>query len=461
MNYVLSKKGVEKNSMDTIPQQILLQLILIFLNAFFAATEIAVISLNGAKLRKEAEEGNKKSARLLKMVEEPSGFLSTIQIGITLAGFLGSAFAADNFSGYLVNWVYDDLGYRGMSQETLNTISVIVITIILSYVTLILGELVPKRIAMQKPYEIAKFTSGVVSAVATVMKPVIIFLSLSTNAVLKLLRMKTETEEESVTEEELKMMIELGGKKGVLDKDESDWIKNVFEFDDITVEEVMTQRSDMVTVDLDDDEEKILEVIRESKCSRIPVYDREKDEDDIVGILHAKDYLLAGDEEREKGIEPLMRQAYFVSENMKASELFKKMQLNNMHMAIVVDEYGSINGLVTMEDLLEEIVGSIYDETDIPEVEEDIVQLAENKWKLRGDCSIKKFEAVADYEIETDNNHYVTMGGLVIEIIDEIPEDGKEFDVEIQDLKIHVLSTENRRISEMIVEKTEKTIDNE
>ena len=436
-------------------------MILIFLNAFFAATEIAVISLNGAKLRKEAEEGNKKSARLLKMVEEPSGFLSTIQIGITLAGFLGSAFAADNFSGYLVNWVYDDLGYRGMSQETLNTISVIVITIILSYVTLILGELVPKRIAMQKPYEIAKFTSGVVSAVATVMKPVIIFLSLSTNAVLKLLRMKTETEEESVTEEELKMMIELGGKKGVLDKDESDWIKNVFEFDDITVEEVMTQRSDMVTVDLDDDEEKILEVIRESKCSRIPVYDREKDEDDIVGILHAKDYLLAGDEEREKGIKPLMRQAYFVSENMKASELFKKMQLNNMHMAIVVDEYGSINGLVTMEDLLEEIVGSIYDETDIPEVEEDIVQLAENKWKLRGDCSIKKFEAAADYEIETDNNHYVTMGGLVIEIIDEIPEDGKEFDVEIQDLKIHVLSTENRRISEMIVEKTEKTIDNE
>lgn len=447
--------------MDTIPQQILLQLILIFLNAFFAATEIAVISLNGTKLRKEAEEGNKKSARLLKMVEEPSGFLSTIQIGITLAGFLGSAFAADNFSGYLVNWVYDDLGYRGMSQETLNTISVIVITIILSYVTLILGELVPKRIAMQKPYEIAKFTSGVVSAVATVMKPVIIFLSLSTNAVLKLLRMKTETEEESVTEDEIKMMIELGGRKGVLDKEESDWIKNVFEFDDITVEEVMTQRADMVTVDLDDDEESVLKVIRESRCSRIPVYDREREEDDIVGILHSKDYLLAGEEERNGGIEKLMRQAYFVSENMKASELFKKMQLNNMHMAIVVDEYGSINGLVTMEDLLEEIVGSIYDETDIPDVEEDIVQLEENKWKLRGDCSIKKFEAAADYEIETDNNHYVTMGGLVIETIDEIPEDGSEFSVDIQDLSIHVLSTENRRISEMIVEKKEKTIDNE
>lgn len=447
--------------MDTIPKQILLQLILIFLNAFFAATEIAVISLNQTRLQKEADGGDKKSARLLKMVEEPSGFLSTIQIGITLAGFLGSAFAADNFSGYLVNWIYNDLGYTGMSQETLNTISVIIITLILSYVTLILGELVPKRIAMQKPYEIARFTSGVVSAVATVMKPIIVFLSLSTNAVLRLLRMKTETEEDSVTEDEIKMMIELGGRKGVLDKEESDWIKNVFEFDDITVEEVMTKRADMTTIDIGDGEEEVLAVIRASRCSRIPVYDREKDEDDIVGILHSKEYLLATPEEREKGIAHLMKPAYFVSENMKASEMFKKMQIGSMHMAIVVDEYGSINGLVTMEDLLEEIVGSIYDETDIPDVEEDIVQIGENKWKLKGDCAIKKFESVTGYEIETDKNHYVTMGGLVIETIDKIPEDDSEFDLEVQDLHIHVLSTENRRILEMTVEKIEKTIDNE
>ncbi len=447
--------------MDTIPKQILLQLILIFLNAFFAATEIAVISLNQTRLQKEAESGDKKSARLLKMVEEPSGFLSTIQIGITLAGFLGSAFAADNFSGYLVNWIYNDLGYTGMSQETLNTISVIIITLILSYVTLILGELVPKRIAMQKPYEIARFTSGVVSAVATVMKPIIVFLSLSTNAVLRLLRMKTETEEDSVTEDEIKMMIELGGRKGVLDKEESNWIKNVFEFDDITVEEVMTKRADMTTIDINDDEEEVLAVIRASRCSRIPVYDREKDEDDIVGILHSKEYLLATSQERQEGIAHLMKPAYFVSENMKASEMFKKMQLSSMHMAIVVDEYGSINGLVTMEDLLEEIVGSIYDETDIPDVEEDIVQIGENKWKLKGDCAIKKFESVADCEIETDKNHYVTMGGLVIETIDKIPEDDSEFDLDVQNLHIHVLSAENRRILEMTVEKIEKPIDNE
>ncbi len=447
--------------MDTIPKQILLQLILIFLNAFFAATEIAVISLNQTRLQKEADGGDKKSARLLKMVEEPSGFLSTIQIGITLAGFLGSAFAADNFSGYLVNWIYNDLGYTGVSQETLNTISVIIITLILSYVTLILGELVPKRIAMQKPYEIARFTSGVVSAVATVMKPIIVLLSLSTNAVLKLLRMKTETEEDSVTEDEIKMMIELGGRKGVLDKEESNWIKNVFEFDDITVEEVMTKRADMTTIDIGDGEEEVLAVIRASRCSRIPVYDREKDEDDIVGILHSKEYLLAMPEEREKGIAHLMKPAYFVPENMKASEMFKKMQIGSMHMAIVVDEYGSINGLVTMEDLLEEIVGSIYDETDIPDVEEDIVQIGENKWKLKGDCAIKKFESVTGCEIETDKNHYVTMGGLVIETIDKIPEDDSEFDLEVQDLHIHVLSTENRRILEMTVEKIEKTIDKE
>lgn len=300
-----------------------------------------------------------------------------------------------------------------------------------------------------------------VSAVATVMKPIIVFLSLSTNAVLKLLRMKTETEEDSVTEDEIKMMIELGGRKGVLDKEESNWIKNVFEFDDITVEEVMTKRADMTTIDIGDGEEEVLAVIRASRCSRIPVYDREKDEDDIVGILHSKEYLLAMPEEREKGIAHLMKPAYFVPENMKASEMFKKMQIGSMHMAIVVDEYGSINGLVTMEDLLEEIVGSIYDETDIPDVEEDIVQIGENKWKLKGDCAIKKFESVTGCEIETDKNHYVTMGGLVIETIDKIPEDDSEFDLEVQDLHIHVLSTENRRILEMTVEKIEKTIDKE
>ena len=202
--------------MNSIVPQLLLQVILIFLNAFFAAAEIAVISLNATKLRKSAEDGDKTCARLLKLVEEPSGFLSTIQIGITLAGFLGSAFAADNFSGYLVNWVYQDLGFHALPVSVLDTLSVIVITIILSYFTLIFGELVPKRIAMQKSFAVAKFVYRVVSFVALIMKPAVAFLSLSTNVVLKLFGMKTEAEEETVTEEEIRLMVELGEENGCL-----------------------------------------------------------------------------------------------------------------------------------------------------------------------------------------------------------------------------------------------------
>ena len=225
--------------MDSIHRQLLLQVVLILINAFFAATEIAVISLNGTKLEKKIEEGDHTAEKLLKLVEEPSGFLSTIQIGITLAGFLGSAFAAENFSGLLADWLWNDLDFQVLPLYVLNTVSLILITIILSYFTLVFGELVPKRIAMQKPYEVAKLSCGVVRAVAFVMKPVICFLSLSTNAILRILHMKVEAEEESVSEEEIRMMVDLGEKRGVLDEEEKEWITNVFEFD----EQVLTNAS--------------------------------------------------------------------------------------------------------------------------------------------------------------------------------------------------------------------------
>ena len=434
--------------MDSLPQQLLLQVVLIFLNAFFAATEIAVLSLNQTIVENDAEQGNKTAKRLLKMLEHPSGFLSTIQIGITLAGFLGSAFAADNFSEYLVNWLYNDVGLTSIPVETLDIISVILITLILSYITLILGELVPKRIAMQKPYQVAKFTSGVVNGVAIVMKPIVFFLSLSTNAVLKILRMKTESEDEQVTEEDIRMMVNLGGKRGVLEQTEKDWINNVFEFNDISVSEVMTQRSEIVSIDIDDTPEKVLELIINCKYSRIPVYDR--DQDFVPGILYANDFLKA-DEEVRKDFLKITRNVYFVPENLKASELFEKMRVEKMHMAIAVDEYGSVSGLVTMEDLLEIIVGNIYDENDESE-EEDIIEIQENTWKVQGDCSIKKFALTTGIKLESKDRYY-TMGGAVINITDSIPEDGSKFTVEDQGLEFHVISVENRRITEMIVKK--------
>ena len=276
--------------MGELPQQLIVQAALILLNAFFAATEIAVISLNTAKLRRLQETGDKTAGRLLRMAEERAGFLSTIQIGITLAGVLGSAFAAENFSDSLTNWIYNGLGFQYLPVSALDTVSVIVITIILSYFTLIFGELVPKRIAMQKPYEVAKIASGPVSAIAFGMKPVIGFLAFSTNTMLKLLHMKVEAEEEQVTEDEIRMMIDLGKENGAIDEEETEWLQNVFEFNDTSVQEAMTRDFEVESFQIGDTEEEIVEKIRETGLSRFPIYD--KDGRDILGILYSREYLL-------------------------------------------------------------------------------------------------------------------------------------------------------------------------
>lgn len=294
--------------MDSIPQQLFLQFFLILLNAFFAMTEIAVISLSPARLRKLAEDGDKTAPRLLKLVEEPAGFLSTIQIGITLAGFLASAFAAENFSDVLVSWLYNDLSFHAIPVDALDTLAVIVITIILSYFTLVLGELTPKRIAMQKPLEVAKLSCGVVSALYFVMRPVIWLLSASTNGLLRLLHMKVEAEEETVTEEEIRMMVDLGEARGAIESEEKEWIENVFDFGDAMARDVMTHVSDVTAIPLDAADEEIMETIRQTGLSRYPVYD--EDEDDVVGILSARVFLLDRTGDAPSPLKDLLRPAY-------------------------------------------------------------------------------------------------------------------------------------------------------
>ena len=324
--------------MDSIPQQLLVQVILILLNALFAATEIAVLSLNGTKLKKLKEKGDKTADKLLKLVEEPSGFLSTIQIGITLAGFLGSAFAAEGFSDPLVHWLYDDLGFTTFSLGTLNTLAVIVITIILSYFTLVFGELVPKRIAMQKSYEVAKLSCGIVRAVAFVMRPVVAFLSFSTNAILRLLHLKTEAEEEQVSEEEIRMMVDLGEETGVLDEDEKEWITNVFEFDDTPVRDIMVRAGEVIAVSIDATKEEILKLISEEGISRLPVYGENLN--DIIGILHAKDFLIELQKKQPFNLKEMLHSAYFVPEQVTADVLFKDMQTRRLHFAVRIHEIG-------------------------------------------------------------------------------------------------------------------------
>lgn len=436
-------------NLDSIPQQILLQVILILVNAFFASTEIAVISLSGTKLKMMADEGDKTAIRLLKLTKEPANFLSTIQIGITLAGFLGSAFAADNFSGYLVNWVYHDLGITAISLAVLDTIAVIVITLILSYFTLVFGELVPKRIAMQKPYEVAKISCGVVRGVAIFMRPVVFFLSLSTNAILRLLHMKTEAEEESVSEEEIRMMVNLGEEKGVLDENEKEWIHNVFTFDDTSIRDIMIHSTDVVSITLDESENEILEKIKESGLSRFPVCG--KDFDDILGVLYTKDYLIASHEARED-VKALLRPAYFIPESITAGDLFQDMQHKKIHFAIVVDEFGEVSGIITLEDLLEEIVGNIYDEYDKQELKA-IEKMENGQWRIDGDLDIESVMEEIDIPL-TICQDYDTIGGFVFSKLHSIPSDGSQFDVEVGEWLLHVTKIEDRRVREIIASKT-------
>ena len=425
-----------------IARQLLLQVILIAINAFFAMTEIAVISLNATKLKKMEEDGDKVATRLLRMVEHSTSFLSTIQIGITLAGYLGSAFAADSFSDGLTSWLYNTVGFQVLSYQALNSVSVVIITVILSYFTLIFGELVPKRIAMQKSMQVAKIASSVITALATVMRPVIWFLTFSTNTVLKLLRLKTTSEEETVTEEEIRMMVDLGEERGTIDSDEGEWIDNVFEFGETTVREAMTHVSELVAIPVDATQDEITKVIRESGRSRIPVY--AKNLDDILGILNAREFLLERGEGGDKLPERLIRPAYFVPETLRAATLFKDMQQKKQHIAVVVDEYGQTSGIVTMEDLLEEIVGSIYDETD-PAEELPITQIEDGVWRALGSAELDEIADAMDIEFPEDLD-FDTLNGLVFSQLNNIPKDGTVLDLQAYGLDIHVERIARRRV---------------
>ncbi len=429
----------------SLAQQILLQIILILINAFFAATEIAVISLNTTKLKKLADEGDKYAPRLLKMAENPSGFLSTIQIGITLAGFLGSAFAADNLAEYILPLFIN----MGLPAGISRTISVIIITLIISFFTLIFGELVPKRIAQQKAFAVAKFSSGVISVTAKIMRPVVWLLSATTNLILRIFRLKEDGDKESVTEDDIKLMVDAGGESGSIEADEKEWIQNVFEFNDINVSEIMTREPDVVSFQVETPESEILETIKETGLSRFPVYD--ENINDILGILNARDFLISINSGNYQGIRGLLRSAYMVPDSIHADKLFSDMQARKTHIAIVVDEYGQTVGIVTLEDLLEEIVGNIYDEFD-PQEEAEIQKIGEDEWKVNGSLSLSDFSDATGIELE-ENEDYDTIGGMVLSTLSQIPEDGTTLDVTINGLDIHVTKIEDRRIEEAIIRK--------
>ena len=446
------------NIMDTVIWQILVQVILIALNAFFAASEIAVISLNEVKLRRQMEEGDKKASKLLRMMEDSTKFLSTIQVGITLAGFLGSAFAADSFSDPIVNWLVDTCKVTLLSRATLDTLAVIVITIILSFFTLVFGELVPKRIAMRNPDKLARRVCGFISGLSKVMHPVVWFLSVTTNGVLRLFGINPHESTEDVSEEDILDLVDAVEEQGEIDNDTKEMIENVFEFDNTAVDAIMTRRSDMTVIYETNTSEEILQIIQESGFSRFPVCG--EDTDDIKGILLAREYLFALREDPDCKLTELVQKVKFVPDTLPANRLFRDMRESKVHMAIVVDEYGQTAGLVTMEDLLEEIVGNIYDETDEPEIP-DITEVAPNQWNIVGTTPIEDVEETVDMKLRGEEDTYDTFGGFIIANLAYIPQDGEQPEFTFENLTVKVQEISEKRILMTEVIKTEISEDGE
>ena len=431
--------------------QMIILIILILFNAYFAATEIAFISLNDAKIEKNAKEGNKKSKQILKMLKSPSKFLATIQIGITLAGFLSSAFASDAFADKLAPVLNSCLPVIGL--ENWKGISIVIITIILSFFTLVLGELVPKRLAMKYYEKIAYLTIGPIRIISIITAPFVKILTTSTNMISKIFGVNEE-EEEIVTEEEIRMMIAEGEEKGTIEQDEKQLLNNVFEFNDIIVSEAMTPRTDMYAININEDIKKVLDEIDEFKYSRIPVYD--ENIDDIKGILYIKDILKPLKNNENVDIKKLIREPYFVPESKDIDELFKEMQQNKMQMAIVIDEYGGTAGLITMEDIIEELVGNIFDEYDDEEI--DVKKIDDNTYILSG--ALTSYDLKKIFGVEMPEGDYETLSGFLIEKLGRIPNDNEHPIIEGENLTYKIEEVEDKRIKYVKVCKNLNELEN-
>lgn len=423
--------------------EILVLIVLILLNAFFAASEMALVSLNDNKIKLMADSGHKKAKMVQTLLNEPSRFLATIQIGITLAGFLASAFAAGSFAGRLAEFLYN-LGLP-LPQATLATLSTVIITLILSYFTLVLGELVPKRLALQKAEQISFFAVTPLTLLSKITSPFVKFLTLSTNLMVRMFGLDPNADEEDVTEEEIRMMVDVGQEKGTILETEKQMINNIFEFDNKTVSDIMTHRTNIVAIPVETTLREALHVANVEKYTRLPVYDEKID--NIVGILHVKDlfqFIENGDREKFD-LRELVREPYYVLESIKIDQLFRDMQKNNVHLAIVIDEYGGTDGIITIEDLIEEIVGNIFDEYDEPEMDVvEIEEIDEYHYIMAGTTNLYEVEDILNVDLPTQD--YDTLSGFMIGQLGYIPGVEERPAIEYKDIIFAVEEMNDRRI---------------
>ena len=425
--------------------QIVIIIILTGINAFFSSAEMAIVSLNKNKLKILIEDGNKKAILLDNLLQEPSKFLSTIQVGITLAGFFASASAATGLSQYLSS------ALRPLNIPYSNQISMILITFLLSYITLVFGELIPKRIALRNSEKIALSSVGVVVFISRLFSPFVKFLTFSTNLVLTILKMKEDNIEEKVSKEELRSLVEVGKEHGVINEAEQEMIENIIEFDEKIAREIMIPRTKVFLIDKNISIHELFENKEIGKYSRIPVYENEAD--NIVGVLLTKDLMM---EAYKKGFDnikvaDLLQEAYFVPETKNVNELFNEMQLEKKHITILIDEYGGFSGIVTLEDLIEEVMGNIADEFDDEDL--SIRQLSRNKYLISGEVSLNDLND--NFHFELESKYYDTLSGILIENLGYIPEDNEN----IEPITINGVVFKPQRVKNKKIEKVIMTFD--
>ena len=426
--------------------QISLQVILILINAVFACAEIAVLSANENRLESMKKEGNKRAAKILHLIDEPSRFLSTIQVGITLAGFLASAFAADNFSDRLVD-LFIKLGLN-INPATLDTIAIVLITIILSYFTLIFGELVPKRLAMKNPEKISLIISGLIFSVSKIFSPIVWLLTISTNGVLRLLGIDPHADDNLITEEDIRMLVDQGSQKGSINPNEQEMIHNIFEFDNKYAQDVMTHRTEVSLLWLEESEEDWEKTINESRHTYYPVC--HESTDNVIGVLNTKDYFRLKDKSRKNVLEKAVRPAYFVPETVRTDILFNNMKKTRNHFAVVLDDYGGMTGIITINDLLEQLVGNLDDDVTIPVEPPPIERIDSRTWKVQGYAPIELVAEQLNIDLP-DIEEYDTFGGFVFGMLGTIPADGTTPELDILNLHIKVLSVKDHRMEKAIV----------
>ncbi|MCT2534202.1 hemolysin family protein [Aquibacillus koreensis] len=427
---------------------IIILVILIIVNAFFAASEIALVSLNDNKVKKMADQGDKKAIKLLHLLSSPGRFLATIQIGITLAGFLASAFAADYFSEPLSSALYN-LGVP-LSLAMLKTVSVITITILLSYFTLVIGELVPKQLALQKPEMIANFAVIPLTILFKVSYPFVAILNFSTNAIVRLFGVDPNAENEEATEEEIRMMVDVGGERGTIDTSEKLMINNIFEFNDKVVSDIMTHRTDMAVLSIEANLQEIVNLVSLKRYTRFPVY--EESIDKIIGVLHSKDLIqfIEDGTQENFNLRDMLRDPYFVLETQSIDMVFQEMKKNNIHIAIVLDEYGGTDGMITIEDIIEEIVGEIRSEHDYTNVEEEeINEISPHHYLVSGTAHLYQVEDKIGVELPSDE--YDTLNGFLVGQLGYIPKKEEQLTISYKNLTFEVSKISEKRIEEVYI----------